>query len=89
MKCKECDTEITQYRVVGVYDQSIFSPAMLDEGKTSTYFYVGGTFIPLAMTQCPNCGNVSFWDLKSPKLKGLTLDNARREVYKKEVSTDG
>jgi uncharacterized Zn finger protein len=89
MKCQDCGSEITQYRVVGVYDQSIFSPEMLEHGRTSTYFYVGGTFIPLAMTLCPACGHVDLWDLKAPAIKGLTLDNTKREVYKKEVSDDG
>lgn len=88
MKCQECDTEITHYRVVGVYDQSIFSPEMLEHGKISTYLYVGGTFIPLAMTLCPTCGRVNLWDLNSPKIKELTLDNTKREVYKREVVTD-
>jgi hypothetical protein len=89
MECKECKAQITEYRIVGVYDQSLLPPDDLKQGDISTYLYIGGTFLPLGMTRCPKCGNVMFWDLQSDALEALTLDRSERKIYKKKVKTNG
>jgi len=73
MKCKECETEITEYRVVGVcmaHDQAD-QEEYFDKGLDVFPLRVSGGFKALKMVECSECGNVLFFSLKSKAAEGM------------------
>ena len=73
MKCKECKTEITEYRVIGVcmaHDQ-VDQKEYFNEGLDIFPLRVSSGFKALKMVECPNCGEVRFYSFKSEKTDGM------------------
>ncbi|OQY41737.1 MAG: hypothetical protein B6240_14790 [Desulfobacteraceae bacterium 4572_87] len=69
MKCKECKIEITEYRIVGVcmvHDQAD-QDEYFNKGLDVFPLRVSAGFKALKMVECPNCGEVRFYSLKSGK----------------------
>ena len=69
-KCSSCGTEITKYILAGNYllvDWDL--PDIERDG--SCLMRISGRFKALAMIECPECGTISFLNLKKAHSLGL------------------
>lgn len=77
-----CGTIISCYRLVGVFDaasnnESVFNPS------DNMFLAYGGSFYPVAMLKCNNCGKISFYSIESDVVQNLSNDISARNVANK------
>ena len=77
-----CGNIISYYRLVGVFDAASNNELVFNPSNNMFLAY-GGSFYPIAMLKCNNCGKISFYSIESDVVRNLSNDTLARNVENK------